>query len=39
MYDVLVRIPEGNSHFEDPDVDGRIILKWISGKEGGMVKA
>jgi hypothetical protein len=21
--------PEGRSHLEDPDVDGRIILKWI----------
>jgi hypothetical protein len=35
----LVRKPEGNSHFEDPDVDGRTIPKWISEKEGGMVKA
>jgi hypothetical protein len=26
---VLVGKPEGNSHWEDPDVDGRIILRWI----------
>jgi len=23
------RIPEVKNHLEDPDVDGRIILKWI----------
>jgi len=27
-----------NDHFEDPGVDGSIILKWIFGKwNGGMV--
>jgi hypothetical protein len=28
----LVRKTEGKSHFEDTDVDGRIILKWIFEK-------
>ena len=31
-YKILVKKPEGRKHFEDPDVDGRIILKWISEK-------
>jgi hypothetical protein len=26
---LLVRKPEGKSHYEDQDVDGRIILRWI----------
>ena len=28
-YSVLVGKPEEGDHFEDPDTDGRIILKWI----------
>jgi hypothetical protein len=28
-YSALVGKPEGRNHLEDPDVDGRIILKWI----------
>jgi hypothetical protein len=27
-YRALVGKPEGMNHLEDPDVDGRIILKW-----------
>jgi len=26
--------PEGNNHLEDPDVDGKIILKWIFREVG-----
>jgi hypothetical protein len=29
---VLVGKPEGKKHLEDPDVHGRIILKWIFRK-------
>jgi hypothetical protein len=28
-YRVLVGKPEGRNHLEEPDVDGKIILKWI----------
>jgi hypothetical protein len=31
-YQILVRKPEGNNHLEDPDLDGRTILKWILKK-------
>ena len=31
-YGVLVRKSEEKSHMEDPDVDGRIILRWIFRK-------
>jgi hypothetical protein len=34
-YRVLVGKPEGRNHLEDPDVDGRIILKWIFEKWDG----
>jgi hypothetical protein len=35
---VLVGKPEGKNHWEDPGVDGRIILRWIIRKweVGGM---
>jgi hypothetical protein len=29
---VLVGKPEGKSHWGDPDVDGRIILRWMLRK-------
>ena len=29
---VLVGRPEGKSHLEEPDIDGSIILRWISKK-------
>jgi hypothetical protein len=32
IYRVWVGKPEGKSHLEDPDVDGRIILRLISRK-------
>ena len=28
-YMVLVGKPEGKNHLEDPDIDGRIMLKWV----------
>jgi hypothetical protein len=28
----LVVRPEGSDHLDDPDVDGRIILRWIFRK-------
>ena len=34
---VLVGKPEGKSHWGDPDVDGRIILRWIFRKWEGVV--
>jgi len=38
VYRVLVGKPKGKSHLGDPDVDGRIILRWIFRKwdVGGM---
>jgi hypothetical protein len=32
VYRVLVGKPEGRNHLEDPGLDGRIILRWISRK-------
>jgi hypothetical protein len=32
VYRVLVGRPEGTNHLEDPDLDGRIILRWIFRK-------
>jgi len=32
VYRVLVGKPEGKDHFGDPDIDGRIILRWIFRK-------
>ena len=31
-YKVLIGKPDGKKHLEDPDVDGRIILRWIFRK-------
>ena len=36
VHRVLVGKPEGKSHWEDLDVDGRIILRWIFGKWVGV---
>jgi hypothetical protein len=32
VYRVSVAKPEGKSHFEDPGVDGKIILRWLFRK-------
>jgi hypothetical protein len=32
VYRVFVGKPEGRKPMGDPDVDGRIILRWIFGK-------
>ena len=32
VYRVLERKPRGKSHLQDPDIDGRIILKFIFSK-------
>jgi len=32
VYRVMVGKPEVKNHSEDPDVDGRIILRWIFRK-------
>ena len=32
VYGILVGKPERKNHFEDPGVDGRIILRWIFKK-------
>ena len=37
VHRVLVGKPEGKSHGGDPDVDGRIILRWIFRKWEGVV--
>jgi hypothetical protein len=34
VYRVLVGKPERKDHFEDPGVDGRIILRWVFQKWG-----
>jgi hypothetical protein len=31
VYRVLVGKPDGKHHWGDPSVDGRMILRWISG--------
>jgi hypothetical protein len=36
VHRVLVGKPEGKSHWGDPDVDGRIILRWIFRKWEGV---
>ena len=36
VHKVLVGKPEGKSHCGDPDVDGRIILRWIFRKREGV---
>jgi hypothetical protein len=37
VHSVLVGRPEGNNHWGDPDVDGRIILRGIFRKWEGIV--
>ena len=37
VHRVLVGRPEGKNHWGDPDVDGRIILRWIFRKWEGVV--
>ena len=37
VHRVLIGKPEGKNHWGDPDVDGRIILRWIFGKWEGVV--
>jgi hypothetical protein len=37
VHRVLVGKPEGKSHCGDPDVDGRIILRWMFRKLKGVV--
>ena len=37
VHRVLVGKPEGKNHWRDPDVDGRIILRWIFMKWEGVV--
>jgi hypothetical protein len=32
VHRVLVGKPEGNSHYGDQNVDGRIILRWVFRK-------
>jgi hypothetical protein len=32
-YNALVAKPEGRGHLEYPGIDGRIILKWVLGKQ------
>jgi hypothetical protein len=34
-YNILIGKPEGKDHSEDLGVDGRIILDWMLGKQGG----
>jgi hypothetical protein len=34
-YRIFVGRPEGRNHLEDPGIDGRILLKWISKKRDG----
>jgi hypothetical protein len=36
VHRVLVGKPEGKSHWGDPDVDGRIILRWMFRKLEGL---
>jgi hypothetical protein len=37
VHRVLVGKPEGKSHWGDPDVDRRIILRWMFRKLEGVV--
>jgi hypothetical protein len=39
VHRVLVGKPEGKSHWGDPDVDGRIILRWIFRKLEGVMES
>lgn len=35
VYGALMERPEGKSHLEELDVDGKVILKWIFKKWNG----
>ena len=37
VHRVLVGKPEGKNRWGDPDIDGRIILRWIFRKWEGVV--
>ena len=37
VHRVLVGKPEGKNHWVDPDIDRRIILRWIFRKWEGVV--
>jgi hypothetical protein len=36
-YSILVGKPEGRQHSEYLDVEGKKILEWMLGQQGGMV--
>jgi hypothetical protein len=36
-YSISVGKPEGKNHLEDLGTDGKIMLEWILGKQGGKV--
>jgi len=38
VYRILVGKPEGQNHFGDPGVDGRLILRWIFRKSDVRVR-
>jgi len=32
VYRILVGGPKGKNHWKDPDIDGRITLRWTLGR-------